>query len=337
MIWFGYGSARAAVPAMLAAGLVIVWPLPHVIALRNSFLALLFLWLAYDFLKRKEFVIPKAALGYVMAILAALICWIFVVALLIDANPTRSLLEIKGQWLPAYISFFSGLLLVWHLRDRNAEPRQLVRLLFWALLALATLQLMVGYLPATFRNGLGGHFIGIFDHKANVTYVNAITASLLLADSIAINQARRLLGLSWPTWVAAFAIVLLTTYLSGARNGVVVILVMLLMAFILHVRGLRGSAKRKIWGVVAVLTIFISVAIWAMLKSDARWSRFLATAAIAWNIDADINWVNVEAKSLPLASDGLPVEQTAYERISWARYAVRLIAEHPLGTGVSRN
>jgi hypothetical protein len=85
------------------------------------------------------------------------------------------------------------------------------------------------------------------------------------------------------------------------------------------------------------LTIFFSVALWAMLKSDARWGRFLTTAAVAWNIDADIAWVNAEKKPLPLASDGLPVEQTAYERISWARYAVRLIAENPFGTGVNRN
>ena len=337
MIWFGYGSARAAVPAMLAAGLVFVWPLPHVIALRNSFLALLFFWLAYDFSKRKDLVIPKAALGYVMAILVALACWLFVVALLIDANPARSLLEIKGQWLPAYLSFFSGLLLVWDLRNRNVEASRLLRLLFWALLALATLQLMVGYLPATFGNTLGGHFVGIFDHKANVTYVNAITASLLLADIIATNQSRRLLGLSRRIWVIAFAIVLLTTYLSGARNGVVVILAMLLMGFFLYVRGLRGSAKQKIWGVTAVLAILFCVALWVMLKSDARWGRFLATVPVAWNIDADISWVNAEVKSLPLASDGLPVEQTAYERISWARYAVRLIAENPFGTGVSRN
>ena len=337
MTWFGFRSASAAAPAMIAAGLVFVWPLPHVIALRNSFLVLLLLWVACDFFRHKAFVVPRAGQGSVIAVLAAFVCWLFVVAFLIDGNPYNSLAEIKSQWLPIFISFLAGLLLVWDLQSRNVEFRVIVRPLFWSLLALATLQLGVGYLPAILRNELGGHFVGIFDHKANVTYVNAITASLLLADSIAINPARRLLGLNWPTWVAAFAIVLLTTYLSGARNGVVVILVMLLMAFILHVHGLRGSTKQKIWGVFAVLTIFISVAIWAMLKSDARWSRFLATAAVAWNIDAGINWVNVEAKSLPLALDGLPVEQTAYERISWARYAVRLIAEHPLGTGVSRS
>lgn len=322
---------------MIAAGLVFVWPLPHVIALRNSLLALLLLWVAYDFFRHKPFVVPRAGQGAVMAILAAFVCWVLVVAFLIDGNPYSSLAEIKSQWLPIFLSFFAGLLLVWDLQSRNVEPRVIVRPLFWSLIALATLQLTFGYLPAIFRGELGGHFVGIFDHKANVTYVNAITASLLLADRIAINQAHRLLGLNWPAWLVASAIVLGTTYLSGARNGVVVILVMLLMAFILHVRGLRGSTKLKIWGVFAVLTIFISVAIWAMLKSDARWSRFLATAAVAWNIDAANNWVNAEVRSLPLASDGLPVEQTAYERISWARYAVRLIAEHPLGTGVSRN
>jgi hypothetical protein len=85
------------------------------------------------------------------------------------------------------------------------------------------------------------------------------------------------------------------------------------------------------------LTIFFSVALWAMLKSDTRWTRFLATVAVAWNIDADTTWVYAEGKPLPLASDGLPVERTAYERISWARYAVRLIEENPLGTAVSRS
>ena len=183
----------------------------------------------------------------------------------------------------------------------------ILRLLFLTLLALATVQLVVGYLPAIFRQDLGGHFIGIFDHKSNVTYVNAITASLLLADIISANQARRLLGLSRTIWVIAFTILLLTTYLSGARNGVVVLLSVLLIAFGFYVLGLRESTRRKIWGVIAVLAIFLSVALWAMLKSDTRWERFLATAAGAWNIDVDTAWVSAqEILSYAVCSTGKP-------------------------------
>ena len=337
MTWFGFKSIDAAIMALIAGSLVIVWPLPHIIALRNVLLFSLVIWLTYDCFKRRAIVASGSGLGPVITIFIAFTGWMFVVALLIDDYPIRSLQEMKGQWLPAFVSFFAGLLLIWNFRDRKISPIAILRLLFWALLALAAVQLVVGYLPAIFRKDLGGHFIGIFDHKANVTYVNAITASLLLADIISANQAKRLLGLSRTIWVIAFTILLLTTYLSGARNGVVVLLSILLIAFGFYVLGLRGSTRRKMWGVIAVLAIFLSVAVWAMLKSDPRWARFLASAAVAWNIDADTAWVNAERRPLPLASDGLPVEQTAYERISWALYAVRLIAEHPLGTAVSRN
>jgi len=322
---------------LIAASLVFVWPLPHVIALRNLLLTILFLWLVHDFLRRKGFVIPRAGLSSLITLLAALACWLFVVALLIDSDSNRSLLEIKSQWLPAYMSFFTGLLLICDLRSRNFEPWRIVRVLFWVLLTLATLQLVVGYLPAIFRKDLGGHFVGIFDHKANMSYVNAITASLLLADIIPVSQAQRPLGLSRTAWITALVILVLTSYLSGTRNGVTVLLAILLMGFVVYVHGLRELARRRVWGVVAVFTIVFAVALWAMLKSDTRWTRFLATVAVAWNIDADTTWVYAEGKPLPPASDGLPVERTAYERISWARYAVRLIEENPLGTAVSRS
>ncbi|MEO8163848.1 MAG: O-antigen ligase family protein [Betaproteobacteria bacterium] len=337
MTLFGFRSTDAAIMALLAASLIVVWPLPHIIAVRNSVLFGLGIWLAYDCFRRNVIVSPESGLVPIIKIIIAFSGWMFVVALLIDYDPSRSLQEIKGQWLPAFVSFFAGIFLIWNFRGRQIAAEVIFRLLFGALLVLATVQLVVGYVPAILHQQLGGHFVGIFDHKANITYINAITASLLLADIVAQNRARRLLGLSRTMWVVALIILLLTTYLSGARNGVVVILSILLIGFSLYVRTLRGSTRIRIWSVIAILAIFFFVALWTMLKSDSRWSQFLATAAVAWNIDANTAWVNAERRPLPLASDGLPVEQTAYERISWALYAVRLIAEHPLGTAVSRN
>ena len=78
------GRVVSVVPVVLAAGLVLVWPLPHVIALRNSLLVLLFVWLVYEGLKSHQPFSFGAGLRLIIVVLMALAGWLFVVA-----NPSR--------------------------------------------------------------------------------------------------------------------------------------------------------------------------------------------------------------------------------------------------------
>jgi hypothetical protein len=332
------GHALAgAVPLILAAVLVFVWPLPNMIAMRIALLLGLLVSLATEVVRRPETRnFPRQA-RLASWILAALAAWFCVVALCISEDTRVSLGELKAGWLRTFVAFAAGLMLPPVLKSRQVGARPLFRILFWILLSLAAIQLAIGLWDLLTAGALPDFFGGLFDHKANITYVNAIAASLLLADSVKPARAERLLGLGRAAWIASFALLVVTTYMSGTRAGILVLLLLVLFAGIVHLRAGWHAYRWKVGLPVLALAAFLLAGSWAMIKSDARWARFAATVPVAWDIDKSHSWLDIFAYPMPPGTDGKPVDPTTYERISWARYAMRLVAEHPLGTDLTRN
>ena len=323
--------------AICAAVLVFVWPLPNVIALRIILLLGLLAFLTSELVRKPSLRVFSVGTRWIAMVLTGLGIWLVVISLLVFDDPAGSIAELKGGWLRTFAAFSVGLLLPAALQTRNIETKTLTRLLFWALFSLAAIQFLVGLWLSLFTGGMPEYFGGIFDHKANITFVNAITASLLLADIATPGQSRRILGLNRIAWIACFLLVLVTTYFSGARNGILVLLFLILVGGVVHLPGYWRLPRWKLWVLVGALMAFLVAAFWVMIKTDIRWARFLATVPVAWDIDKSHSWINIKKFPPPPAADGAPVEDTAYERISWARYAMRLIAEHPFGTELSRN
>lgn len=335
---FGGGvSAATLLLIVLAGALVFVWPLAHVIGLRNTLLVGIFLWLAIDLVRKPELRKVPQGSGAIIMVLALFVLWLLVVAFFVDENPRHSFGEIKSQWLPACIAFAVGLMLPMNLCARSLTLRACLRFLVYVLVGLSALQVAVG---AWFLVRAGALPEGFFDpfsaHKSYLTYVTAIAASFLIADLVPPEKLRplRLGGLA--LWVG-LGIVVVATFFSGARNGIITILLMGLLGSFFWIRKVWHPSGRAFWPSVLAGSAIFAVAIFFMFKSDVRWARFTATVPVAWNIDANHAWVNAEITPLPLGTDGLPVERTAYERISWARAAVRLLYQHPLGVGVTRN
>jgi hypothetical protein len=323
--------------AVWTAILVFVWPLPNVITLRVSLLFGLIFFLVIESVRNQRVGALAQGTRLVLLVLAALAFWLCVVALWLTDNAEIALRELKGGWLRTFAAFFVGYLLLAALRRRGISTTTSMRLLFWALLSLAAIQSLNGLWHLATTGALPAFYGGIFDHKANITFVNAITASLLLADIATGEQSRRILGLNRITWLAASGLVLVTTYMSGARNGILVMLFLIFLGGIAYLRGYWHVSRVKLWLLVGTLIGFLLVGFWIMVKSDVRWTRFLATVPVAWDIDKSHSWIDIFKYPPPPAADGGKVEDTAYERISWARYAGRLISEHPLGTDLTRN
>ena len=76
---------------------------------------------------------------------------------------------------------------------------------------------------------------------------------------------------------------------------------------------LQLSRRTMLAGFI-VLAFCIGVAAWTMVKIDSRWSRFVATVPVAWDVQSDHAWLDILKRGLPVAADGRPVEATAYER-----------------------
>jgi len=322
---------------VLAGALVFVWPLAHVIAVRNTLLVGIFLWLAIEFVRKPELRnVPQGA-GAILVALALLVTWLLIVALFVDDNPRRSLDEIKGQWLTACIAFAIGMLLPVILRTRGLELHACLRYLVYVLVGLSALQVVVGIWTLVHTGALPEDFFNhISAHKSYLTHVTAIATSLLIADMVSPARLRPLRLKGFVLWTG-LGIVVVATFFSGARNGIIVIILMGLLGGLFWLRRAWHPSGRAFWLSVVAGSAIFAIAIFLMFKSDPRWARFTATFPVAWNIDANHAWVNAEITPLPLATDGLPVEQAAYERIAWARAALRFLYQHPWGVGVTRN
>ena len=330
-------SLGAVVMLSLVAVLVIVWPLPHVIALRNTLLVSLLVWLVAERWSRKNWKFVESAFFWPSLCLAALVIWLFIVAFWVDSEPARSLAGLKGEWLPPLVAFAVGALLVSALSRKGVSQQLVLRTVFGALMLLIVLQLALGIWYLLVEGGIPDFFGGITDHKANITYVSAIALSMLLADATVRTSEAGILGL--PRWLqfASFAAVIVTTYMSGTRNGIIIVLLLTaIWAPIFLINVLRLSGRATLAGLL-VLALCIAVATWAMFKIDKRWSRLIVTVPVAFNFERDHRWLDVQKRGYPLAADGKPVEATAYERISWALVAMKLIAEHPFGTSITKD
>jgi len=320
-----------------ATALVFLWPLAHVMAARKLMLVLLLVWLTYDFVRRSE-LRKLVKVGKVAPIaLGLLACWLLFVGFFVDIDPERSLRELKGEWLPAFASFWIGIILVVRICGSAPDTRAVLRPLFFSLIAVAATQFGIALWYWTTVGALPVWFGGISDHKTTITYVNTIAASLLISEAITTDQASRPLGLHRVTLLGSFALILITTYISGARNGIIVLLMLLLIGTIIWLHRIGSQHRKMFWGALGVSLVFAFAAAWTMLKVDPRWERFVATVPIAWNIDATDKWINAYEMGLPIASDGLPVDQATFERIAWARLAGRFVVENPLGVGVTRH
>ena len=320
----------------------LVWQLPNVITLRYFLLlglSILFVPTGVRGIYRTlttEASQPSSKPVFIAY--ALFIAWLFFIAIGIAAKPDQSLMEIKGQWLPPTLWLLIGYGTALTYCSRQTSEYLPVRIAFWALVAHAVLQLVVaawtiyqeGSLPPV-------NFGGISDHKANVTYTNVLALALLLTEMAFNSGGVRLLGVGRRIQAIVFGILLISTYVSAARNGVIVFL--LLTAIGAMVIGLRHKrqAPRYWWSILAVCSAVIVLGVWLALKSDSRWERFIATVPVAWDIDGNFAWVNTEKYPVPLAADGQPVDISAYERIAFAHAALRFISQHPLGTEVSRD
>ena len=327
----------------LLFALVIVWQIPHVIALRY----LLILSLCVLYLPRGVAAIfgrwgnpaAEAWRKRLLLLYAALIVWMLVVAVVISDETWASLRDIRAEWLPATLCLAVGIGAGLALSGAPAGGNNYaVRAVFWGLVFHAVLQLIAAAWYLAVDGRLPRHFVGISDHRAYVTYTNALALAMLIAEAVAAAfQNRRYLGLSRTAFPVIYGVLLLSTFASAARNGVIVFLLLTIVGagILLFLNQKRFRGNRFGLMVVGGLLVVLLGA-WLGIKSDPRWQRIFATIPVAWDIDSTAHWRNPFVPGRPKVADGGKVDISVYLRVALARVAWRYLLEHPLGTDTTR-
>jgi hypothetical protein len=306
------------------AAAVFIYPIPHMVALRN--LILLFGVIAL-FLERKR-ERPDGSLACSTLVgwtLGATTAWLVLHSLFIAQIPLNALANLRGDW---FLPIVTGLL-TWFASARIAQGQairaiviamsaHLVWMLCWQLWVFAT----SGAWPG--RGTISVPF-GNIDHHSTIT---VFLIALVLAERVAVisfgASAQLLSGrVAWFSLVAA----LIADMALQARNGTVVVVTMLVVA-----AGFASWRRPRWVALVAAVLLFAATSV----SLDRRWSGFQESLAVAWNADSTY-WLTWDPESRPQLPSGAPLEQSAYARASWARQGLLAVGAYPLGIGFGRD
>lgn len=355
-----YGMKQIAKPGLvlaffLTAVLMMVWPMPGTIALRNSVLLLLGVFVLLGVWRSSAkgarlIRLPRLPLNIYLTLTA----WIVVVILLWGHEPELSWKEFPPQWL---LPMVSGLI-AWGLvcwSAVNQSQQRLMLTIFYTLLAAVLIQNCMGvfyfletgaqpfrqasvlYIPRLLE---GMHWQQAFDGNfgEKFSFVNNMFVAFVLAE---IGQ-RLLTHKRWlqiPNWLLGFSLLAagLCSYWLSFRNGNIGLLTLAGFFGVLLI--FAHKDRFHLWQkflLVFVLCTAVAGLSYVFIKSDPRWQAFRETAEIAIKGDPQKAWLG-RLHALPLLSNGQPVDGSAYERISWIKEGVKLSLRYPMGTGFNRN
>jgi hypothetical protein len=311
-----------------------VYPIPHTIALRNLFLlAGLVVCLGmivrhYDHANFWQPLNPFRISGW---ILVTLTLWLLLQSSFISPYPRLALDMLRGDWFIELLVAFTGVCAV-----LACQYRKINRLIVALVFALfAHIVLLLGY-QAWLWAHTGSYPFGAtpFAQKDYHSMLVTTLIALLLADlaSLAINR-RSALMLSWPAILSMLIISCVATATLLARNAVIITLIMLFITSTLFLFPGRKRFGRWAASTVIALLLAASIVSWFGLRNDSRWQGFSEAASAAFDTQNNLAWLNAQEYPLPLMKNGLPVEESAYSRLAWAKVGLEQVARYPLGLG----
>ena len=337
-------------PAPLLAAmlfvLMLVYPVPHTIALRNILLVAFLAGCAVPLRRAGRAAVvaawaAQAPLRTAAWLMAALTTWLLLQSTLVSARPAEALNMLRGDWLIAIIAFSAGAAAVLTVRTRvrtrvregGRDARPLLRALVLALFAhVAVLLAYQGW--RWLGEGVFPFARTPFAEKDYHSVVVTALLALLLADLVA-QRLGRGGALGWP---AAISLAMAAACCVGAvtlssRNAVIIAVCLVALSAGVLLAAKRGQAARWLAPTLAALLLFGGTLGWWGVRSDARWGSFLESAAVAVQTETHRAWLAPGQYPWPTTASGQPVEESAYLRVAWAKVALEQIARHPLGLG----
>src|SRR5271169_2898844 len=235
--------------------LLFISSLPHVIALRKLFLLIAFL-ISFRYFWNALLKKPKPLLSAVLIFLLLQV-WMLVVAGFISDQPSSSLSEWKGQWVPALMSFVVGIGLAYTLTQaRVKNPLVAVALIisvpitiFLCVNAIALIhdEILTGSFPL--------HQLGITDQKGVTNYLIALLEPIIIADLFCrLVKGNRLLPVTGWVILAVFILALFSLFAAASRNG----LFIMFLTFVLGL-GMMITEIRKVYSSKKVVTSALAV------------------------------------------------------------------------------
>lgn len=325
----------------LSVVLLIVWPIPHTIAVRQIALSLSMIALLCS-LRKNCFSLFKLNPYGLFYTFAGLTLWLTIQSLFIAIDPD-AFGNLTSHWARITVSIITGSLLGFYISQKQFQNSSAQKTAVFLILAIA--------LPFVLHTGIvvfdsfeifletgsfGRRLSGLTDGPDKISYLTNMVMAIVLAVLAYLIIYKKFTKQLWLTIAVCVigAITVIDQYFASMRNGIICAGLMSLVTIIYVATRSSLSIKAK-WG-TTILTLAVLATGVHMQTQDARWQSFAETLPLSWDTKGNMAWLdhNIPRPSL---SDGSMVNHSNYVRIAWIKEGASLIAETPLGRGYHRS
>ncbi len=318
--------------AVIAAGLLAIWPIPHTIAVRNILLVIGFFLSLPAILRQRDLFTFTKSLPIIF--IALLFFWLLFHYQFFSWDSAAQLDELKSVWLRAFLAACIALALALLMPLRQSWMYAIylgiispVLIYFYSYIQLALQS----------QQWIHLNFPGLVDHKIVLGYAGilfiatALSVFLYWLSYKSINKYQR--GLIGFFLLVGVVLSLISFVLVNTRNGIGAFIILLsVWVFVYFIQSVK---LKKYFMPLAILIMIIGIAGYGVhkhLKLNQQWNTFVEDVVIGYQIDVYSHWQN-HSNGYPNNSTGI-VNHSTYERTAWATAGIRYLNQYPLGAGV---
>lgn len=328
--------------------LLAIWAVKDTIALRNIVLVLGAIGSILYIVNDWRFGDLKKQLYYIHAlpfIFAGLIfTWVLIHFFCFSQDPVSQLQELKSTWLRVLLSS----ILAWGTGLVILRKPLFINYL-WLGILIGILAVYAQYIPkalaakAFFVPDYHGY---LFEGKINGVLVGTLLIAGLTGTILDLFRCQQLNVHKWALlfWFIGVVLAMYSyVFIYDTRNGfglAAILFATLITGGVVWVikRIITKGATKELVVVItfiAGLAILASIFTYHQIQRNTGWLTLLEDAKIAVQVDQYPQWQHSNIDGIvPKTESGRTVVGNTYERVAWAVVGVRLIEQHPLGTGV---
>lgn len=333
--------------ALFSITLLIVWPLPHTIGLRNICIAFGSILSMCFFLRHKKIESGIVILLVVMLLSIPLLQVLRVV--FFENSSAYQMYELKGTWLRVFALIIMGFAFGQILVTTNNNIFLYALLIGFLFHPVVTIILYLKEI-VIFQNFLPVNFTSIFNTKISGVYFNLWFAWIgfgviywLLRGA---NISSRLQKLGIIISSVGIIIVVIDILALRALNGVLNIIglgVLLLILLLFRSLFYKSKFNHKIFLTIFLIVTFTGIfAIEYDARHDGKLKNLLQDVVISSDLNATTLWRDddlsrAHEERLPVNQNGVRVNASTYERVSWFLKGLDYLGKNPMGTGFTHH
>lgn len=325
--------------AISSAILIVIWPFPGTMALRN--IILIIGWISSLFWMGGRFRYFFKIEFYPVWMIFLFFVWVVFHYYMFGVSLEEQLYELKGVWLRTFLAAVIGVGLGFGLA--TVDDFRLSRYIELIIIAGFFGVPFIFFIRYMYEVNLTGNiwhenfFMRPYLSKVPIAIFGGMMLPLVLIRVLRNTRLEEHWAANGIAMAGLF-LFLFAAFFSSAKNAFLIFaLVALLFLWSMPWRYLFKSGLRPnlFWGGIGggVIAIVFAVFIKHVESYDA-WRHPLADIKVAVDIDKNQRWkVGLDAP-LPQNEYGVPVSVTLYERTAWIVAGVSLICENPMGYGL---